>query len=161
MAHKNGWSKQEAADTVNKVLKAIKSIKLYKVCGSYRRNCEVIGDLDIVIVPANRQLFQASVNLLASEIVASGGRKVRILLDNKMQVDFVIVDEEEFEAMVLEQTGSKNFNIKCRRIAKEKGFKLNGYGLWKDDQRVANTEASILKYIGLENRFLEPEERSL
>ncbi len=161
MAHKDKWSRQEAADLANIVLKAVKSFKLYKVCGSYRRGCETVGDLDIVIVPESRRLFMASVNSFASEIIASGGRKLRILLDNKMQVDFVIVNEDEFGPMVLEQTGSKWFNITCRKMAKDKGFKLNGYGLWKNDLRIANTEISILQHIGIANRFTDPKERSL
>jgi len=57
-------------------------------------------------------------------------------------------------------TGSKEYNIRLREIARKKGFKLSEYGLFdrKTGKFVAGrTEKEIYKKLGL--KYVEPEKR--
>jgi DNA polymerase (family 10) len=46
-------------------------------------------------------------------------------------VDLRIVPEEDWGAALQYFTGSKNHNIHLRTIAKEKGYKISEYGIFK------------------------------
>ena len=55
-------------------------------------------------------------------------------------------------------TGSKEHNIAIRKIAIQKKFKLNEYGIYRGDEQVAGkTETEVYKKLGLRN--IEPELR--
>lgn len=162
MADKGRWTREQAAKSVFKVLKHIEGQKDIEVCGSYRRGCEFVGDLDIVVVPEDLAKLTASIFSMAHKTLASGARNIRILLQNGMQVDFIIVKEEDFYSAVLHATGSKTFNIKCRARAKKYGLKLSEYGLRsaKTNKKVASTEEDILLYLKLRS-YIPPEARSI
>jgi DNA polymerase (family 10) len=68
------------------------------------------------------------------------------------------VRKESFGAALNYFTGSKDHNVALRRIAQEKGLKLNEYGLFRGSKRVAGeTEEEIYKALGLS--FIPPELR--
>ena len=98
---------------------------------------------------------------MATKVLVSGRRTIRIQMYEGMQVDFLIVEAHQFEAACLHFTGSKWMNIKCRKVAKIMGFKLNQYGLHAEDGTVVqSTEAGILSTLRM-SRFLDPVTRSL
>jgi DNA polymerase (family X) len=151
----------EADLVIRKIETLIKGPKCLQVCGSYRRNEKLMHDLDILVyVPEeNHDIFERSVHAMAKKVLVSGHRSIRILTDNDIQIDFMIVQKLAFESAMLYLTGSKLFNIKCRQLAKARGFKLNEYGLWKGGVKVAKTELGILESIGMA-KFYEPRLRS-
>ena len=58
--------------------------------------------------------------------------------------------EESYGAALVYFTGSKAHNIAIRRIAQNKGLKLNEYGVFQDDKRIAGeTEESVYNALGL------------
>ena len=88
----------------------------------------------------------------------------------EIPVDLKVVPECGWGAGLLHHTGTQAFNIKCRAIAKKKGYLLNEYGLWereREGKRVCDgsTEGLILgvlfhdmarlKYSDPRNRELE------
>jgi len=77
----------------------------------------------------------------------------------KIQVDVLIAARPDFEAQWLFQTGSADFNVRQRGIAKALGLKLSNYGLMDPAANVvvARTEREIFEKLGME--FLEPEKR--
>jgi DNA polymerase (family 10) len=69
-----------------------------------------------------------------------------------------VVPEESFGAALCYFTGSKAHNIALRQIAIDKGLKLNEYGLFAGNRRLAGkTETELYSRLGL--RFIPPELR--
>ncbi|MEK7627256.1 MAG: PHP domain-containing protein, partial [Patescibacteria group bacterium] len=69
-----------------------------------------------------------------------------------------IVEEKSFGAALNYFTGSKEHNVILRQIVKEKGLKLNEYGLFKNRKIIAGkTEQEIYEKLGL--NYIEPELR--
>jgi DNA polymerase (family 10) len=96
-------------------------------------------------------------------VLASGETKASILLKkSNTQVDLRLVSDYEYGSALLYFTGSKEHNIELRLMAKEKGWKLNEYGLFdeKTEKRLAgNTEDEVYHHLGLQ--FIPPELREL
>jgi DNA polymerase (family 10) len=65
-------------------------------------------------------------------------------------VDVRVVDPASFGAALHYFTGSKAHNIAIRRRAQQRGLKINEYGVFKGEKRVAgDTEESVFKSVGL------------
>ena len=134
------------------------------LAGSLRRKKDTVGDIDI-IVTAERKKWKSIVNRFVqlpqvSRVQAKGETRASILLkENKVQVDIRIVHEDEYGAALFYFTGSKEHNIKLRQIAKDKGWKVNEYGVFdKSGKRIAGkTEEEIYHLFGI--NFIPPEER--
>jgi DNA polymerase (family X) len=73
-------------------------------------------------------------------------------------VDLRLVPAESYGAALYYFTGSKAHNIAVRRLAQARGLKLNEYGVFRGDLRVAGeTEESVFAAVGLP--FIAPELR--
>ena len=158
---------QQAEKTGNEILNEIKKIPGVQrsvLAGSLRRKKETVGDIDIVITAEQKSwknIIRAITQLPQVEkVLAAGQTKASLVLKNKVQVDIRIVHEEEFGAALFYFTGSKEHNIQLRIIAKQKGWKLNEYGVFneKTGKRLAGkTEEEIYALFGL--HYIPPEER--
>jgi DNA polymerase (family 10) len=128
------------------------------LCGSYRRNLQLIGDLDIVVVIDDKKI---NVPFYAQELknkIINNPRRSIIeypTVVGNIQIDFYLATENNFSAQVLTWTGSKEFNIKCRSAAKKLGYKLNQYGLFSGDKLISTDENDILNKIGMD-KFSDP-----
>jgi len=68
------------------------------------------------------------------------------------------VPDKSFGAALMYFTGSKSFNIKLRTIAIKMGFKINEYGVFKKEKRLAGrTEEEIFKLLKMS--YIPPELR--
>lgn len=66
--------------------------------------------------------------------------------------------EASFGSALLYFTGSKETNITMRKIAIRKGLKLNEYGVYRGEERVAGkTEEEVFRSLGMQ--YIEPELR--
>ncbi|MBN1557323.1 MAG: DNA polymerase/3'-5' exonuclease PolX [Lentisphaerae bacterium] len=154
---------QDAADQLDALgayLDGLRSIDRWDVAGSYRRGRETVGDLDILIHASDRR--RAADGILEyesiTETIGRGEERVSVRLNGGLQVDFRFFDEPAFGAALMYFTGSKAHNIKVRRLAQERGWKLNEYGLFKEDHRLAGkTEKSVYKRLDM--RWVPPELR--
>jgi len=155
----------DLSESIAEQLKRMKEIRKLEVAGSVRRRRETIGDIDILVAcaPKDRRKVISEFTLLKERksVLAKGDTKASILLraDNR-QVDLRIVSENEWGAALLYFTGSKEHNVHLRTVAKEKGFKINEYGVFriKDDKRMAGeTEEEIYDLFGFQ--FIPPEMR--
>lgn len=141
-------------------LKAEPGIAQLIVAGSYRRQRETVGDLDILATAANTsQLMQ---RLLAYDevqtVLAHGETRSSVVLRNGLQVDLRLVQPECYGAALHYFTGSKAHNIAMRHLARARGLKLNEYGVFRASRRIAgDTEASVFAAVGLP--YIVPELR--
>jgi DNA polymerase/3'-5' exonuclease PolX len=77
-------------------------------------------------------------------------------LDNyPRRIDIRFISYDSYPAALLYFTGSGDFNKKMRQIAKNKGYKLSEYGLFKDDIMIkVETERDIFHKLDME--YLPP-----
>ena len=132
------------------------------VAGSYRRMKETVGDLDLVV--AAKQAAPVIERFVkhpeAREILARGTTKATVVLACGLQVDLRVVAPESFGAALHYFTGSKAHNIAVRRMGMALGLKINEYGVFRGEERIAGaTEASVYRAVGLP--FIEPELREM
>ena len=154
-----GWLMPEIRK-IEEYLKKTKKALLVEVAGSARRRKETIGDIDILAASDDpesiigRFVSMAGVNY----VYAKGGARAAVRIEPGIDVDLRVVAPQSCGAALLYFTGSKNHNIALRKLAQEKGFKLNEYGLFKGGRRIAGvTEEEIYQRIGL--AYIPPEIR--
>ena len=92
------------------------------------------------------------------EVLGRGDTKSSVRIASGLQVDLRLVPRESFGAALLYFTGSKAHNIALRKIAIDKGWSLNEYGLTQGTKVIASrTEQDIYKALGL--AWIPPEMR--
>jgi DNA polymerase (family 10) len=150
----------EIAADLTAYLKKIKGITHLEVAGSYRRRKETVGDLDILAtVKKGTRIMEHFVKYEDTEkVISEGETRSSILLRSGFQVDLRVVPAASYGAALHYFTGSKAHNIAVRKIGIKKGLKINEYGVFKGDRKIAGrTEHEVYKQAGLP--YIEPELR--
>ena len=141
-------------------LRGLEHVRQVVIAGSFRRRKETVGDIDIV---ATAKDGGAVLERLARfegvrEIVSQGKTRATVMLGMNLQVDVRVVPDESFGAALYYFTGSKAHNIVLRRMAQDKHLKLNEYGLYRGEKRIAGkTEEELSKAFGM--AWIPPELR--
>ena len=79
-----------------------------------------------------------------------GDERVTVHLSSGLQIDFRFFEASNFGAAMMYFTGSKAHNIRLRKRAVDRDWKLNEYGLTKDDRQLAGkTEESVYHRLNL------------
>lgn len=150
------------AQSISDWLRECEGVEQLEVAGSYRRGKDTIGDLDFLVVSSRVEevmdRFAAFPDSAA--VIGRGPTKLSLRLTNGLQVDMRVVGAESFGAALLYFTGSKNHNIILRGLAKDRGLKINEYGVIRssDEQRIAGrTEEEV--YATLDLPWIPPELR--
>jgi DNA polymerase (family X) len=151
---------EEKAESLVSYLGASKEVKRIAVAGSYRRRLETVGDLDILVTcdsPAGiMERFISYENVM--RVLAKGETRSTIVINPGLQVDLRVLPEESYGAALHYFTGSKAHNIAIRKLGVKKKIKINEYGVFRGDERIAGrTEEEIFASVGLP--FIEPELR--
>src|SRR5436189_4888516 len=150
------------ATAVGAYLEAGGGIGHMEVAGSYRRQRETIGDLDIVVTSEGMNSAKVMDRFVGygdvAEVISKGETRATVKLRGGLQVDLRAVEPDAYGAALLYFTGSKAHNIELRKIAQEKSYKLNEYGLFKGTRRDAGkTEEEVYAKLGLD--WIPPELR--
>ncbi len=130
------------------------------VAGSYRRRKETVGDLDIIAISdQGEKVCEAFVSYdSVSDVISQGETKASIKLRSGLQVDLRVVKNKSYGAALLYFTGSKAHNIHLRNIAVDKGYKVNEYGVFEEEDYVlGQTEEEIYDFFDMP--FIVPELR--
>ncbi len=141
-------------------LRNVKGVKRVEAAGSYRRQKETVGDLDIVVTCSRGcKVMDRFVKYEDVQRVLSKGKtKSSVVLRSEFQVDLRVVPQVSFGAALYYFTGSKAHNVAVRKLALRKDLKVNEYGVFKKDKRVAGkTEEEVFAKVGLP--YIEPEMR--
>ncbi len=122
------------------------------MAGSYRRGRDTVGDIDLLAT--TRHPTEVIRQFTAYDQVASthssGTTRTSVMLKNGIQVDLRVVRPDAFGAALVYFTGSKAHNVALRKLAQAQGLKINEYGVFRDDHRLAGqTEASVYQAVGL------------
>ena len=152
------------AEDVVEHLREEKSLLNVSVAGSLRRMKETIGDIDILVSAERgnwRRIHEHFVRYPeVVKVLAKGETKSSIVLRSGRQVDLRTVEPLNWGAALQYFTGSKEHNIRIRDIAKEKGLKVNEYGVFRADtgERLGGrTEEEVYELVGME--WIPPELR--
>ncbi len=159
--HRMAWSRaEEVALPLVDYLTAVRGVKQVTVAGSYRRHRETVGDLDILATAAEGapviERFVAYEDV--AEVVSQGATRSTVVLRNGLQVDLRVVRAASYGAALHYFTGSKAHNIAVRKMGVAKGLKINEYGVFKGEKRIAGrSEKEVYAQVGLP--YIEPELR--
>jgi DNA polymerase (family 10) len=145
---------------VEERLKALKEIESLNVAGSVRRRKETIGDIDLLAVSKNpKKVMDFFVSLPGVvKIWSQGSTRSSVRMKEGFDMDLRVVPQRSYGSALQYFTGSKEHNIITRKVAIEKGLKLNEYGVFKGSKMIAGkNEEEVYKAIGLQ--WPEPELR--
>ena len=148
------------AKEIEKKLENLKEVEKISAAGSVRRRKETIGDVDILAVSKNpKKVMDFFVS--QPEVVKIWGRgitKSSVKMKDGLDMDLRVVPGKSYGSALQYFTGSKEHNIAVRRIAIEKGLKLNEYGVFRGKKMIAGrTEEGVYKVLGM--KWIPPEIR--
>jgi DNA polymerase (family 10) len=130
------------------------------MAGSVRRCRENVGDLDLLATSAQPPETIAVFAGMAGvrQVVMQGDTRATVIHDPGIQIDLRVVEPESFGAAWQYFTGSKDHNIHLRTLARDRGLKINEYGVFRGEERVAGaTEADVYAAMGMQ--WMPPEIR--
>lgn len=151
---------QEIAASLLALLRHVPGVERAEAAGSLRRLRDTVGDLDLLVAtrPDSPVMERFTGSDDVRQVLAQGDTKASVVLKNGLQVDLRAVPGASFGAAWLYFTGSKVHNIALRRLAQQRGLKINEYGVHRGDKRIAGkSEASVYRAVGLP--FIPPELR--
>jgi DNA polymerase (family 10) len=160
---KTRWLRSLAAQHAEPLaaqLRTVPGVEQVIIAGSYRRGRDTVGDIDLLVSASNPAPVARVLRQYADigEWLASGPRRMTVRLRGGLQVDVRITSPDRFGAALYYFTGSKAHNIHVRLMARERGLKINEYGVFRGSKRVAgDTEESVFASVGLP--WISPEMR--
>ncbi|OGW81563.1 MAG: histidinol-phosphatase [Omnitrophica bacterium RIFCSPLOWO2_12_FULL_44_17] len=141
-------------------LKKRKEIIRIEVAGSFRRKKELVRDIDVLVSTKNpAPVHEAFVSYgEVEQVLAKGETKSSVILKSGVQADLRTVTDQEFPYALYYFTGSKEHNVAVRTLAKRQNYKINEYGIFKNEKLVVcKNEEDIFKVLGLS--YIPPELR--
>jgi DNA polymerase (family 10) len=130
------------------------------LAGSIRRCRETVKDIDILAAtdhPDKAADFFLSLPEVAV-VIERGKTKISVKLASGVSVDLRIVSAENYPYALHHFTGSKEHNVAMRSRAKQRGLKLNEYGLFRASETIpCRSEAELFHALGL--AYIPPELR--
>jgi DNA polymerase (family 10) len=130
----------------------IRGVKQVAIAGSIRRRKETIGDMDFLVVASDPALVMERFATMPEVAVVHGrgSTKGSVRLSIGMDADLRLVPAGSFGAALQYFTGSKDHSVACRKIAIEKGLKLNEYGVFRGSRSIAGrSEEEVYAALGL------------
>ncbi len=150
----------QIAGQMQEYIKGFPALKAVSLAGSIRRCKEIVKDIDLVASTDDSgglaRFFTRFPRV--EEVIAQGETKVSVRLQEGINADLRIVKAEEFPFALHHFTGSKEHNTAMRQRAKSLGMKINEYGLFRREERIAGeSEADLFQAVGL--AYIPPELR--
>ncbi|HNT91216.1 MAG TPA: DNA polymerase/3'-5' exonuclease PolX [Smithellaceae bacterium] len=148
------------AEVLLEYLKRDKSILSISIAGSLRRGNETVKDIDILAASKNPEKLGGHFTSYEriETVTANGETKVSVVLKSGINADLRIVTSAEYPYALHHFTGSKEHNAAMRGRAKDMGFKMNEYGLFRGEKNIKCANEEEL-FAALKLQFIEPELR--
>jgi len=151
---------EHIAEPLIAYIREIDGVKQAIIAGSYRRQKETVGDLDILVTAkrGNDVVDRFIAYDEVDDVVSKGRTRSTVILHSGFHVDLRVVAEVSYGAALFYFTGSKAHNIALRKRAIARHWKLNEYGLFHGDTRIAGkTEEEVYNKLSLP--FIAPQLR--
>jgi DNA polymerase (family X) len=146
-----------------KLLDEARQIKLVEradLAGSIRRRSATVADIDLLISSSDGEEALREFIKLPSikRVTALGGTRAAVIIGGDLQADVRAVPKESYGAALHYFTGSKQHNVRLRTMARERGLKINEYGVFRGDKRIGGEdEEDVYRALGME--MMSPELR--
>ena len=140
------------AEEIKKQVESIKGTEGTIIAGSLRRMRETIKDIDILTISddTEKTVKEFTKMPFVKEVLASGSTKGSVITKDGMQVDLRVVGPESYGGALLYFSGSKAHNVRLRGMAQKKGLRINEYGIFKGEKKLAGeTEKEMYENLGL------------
>ena len=141
------------AEALAAYLRRLAGVQRAEIAGSFRRLKDSVGDLDVLVAcEASCPVVDRFVEFGGvAQVLAQGETSAAVRLNTGLQVDLRVVAAESFGAGLHYFTGSQAHTIVMRRLAQERGLKLNEYGLFDAGGALvaSRTEEDINAALGL------------
>ncbi len=155
------WAEADQfAQEIKAHLAQVPGVEQLEVAGSYRRGKETVGDLDVLVVAEDSDpvMDRFAQYHAVAEVLLRGETKMSVRLHSGLQVDLRVVHHQSFGAALVYFTGSKQHNVVLRSRAKQRGLKINEYGVYRGSEYIAGrTEEEV--YATLDLPWIPPELR--
>ncbi len=153
------WDAARIAEAVEAHLTAHAPVHRIEAAGSFRRMKESVGDIDILVTtPDVKETVRAFTAFPSvKEVYMAGEVKASVLVEYEsyeegrklLQVDLELLKPESWGAGLMYFTGSKDHNVHLRTMAQANGLKLNEYGIFRGDEKLAGeTEEGVYATLG-------------
>jgi DNA polymerase (family 10) len=119
-----------------------------------------VGDLDILVThkKGSKVMDRFTRYEDVKKVVSKGTTRSTVVLRSGLHVDLRAVAQASYGAAMHYFTGSKAHNLAIRKMGVKKGYKINEYGVFKGEKRIAGkTEKEVYAKVGLP--YIEPEIR--
>lgn len=118
--------------------------KKIEIAGSIRRKAPNPVDIDIVLIPKDKEKIKQKLSEKGS-FIQGGDKKARFRIEG-VKVELYFTTPESWGATLLAYSSATGSAIGLRIVARKKGFHLNQYGLYKNGKLIAGkTEQDIYK----------------
>jgi len=165
-------------DYLEKKIEEIDNFIIIQICGSYRRQKLTSNDIDVLVtVPTILTEDKKNEEKIIQKIVKKFHEEKFLLDDITPQstdkymgfckynnfpirrIDIRFIPFLSWYPAILYFTGSKEFNLIMRNKAKKLGYKLNEYGIYKNNKNIyVESEKEIFDMLDM--KYLEPHERN-
>lgn len=131
----------------------------FDVCGSYKRKKANVSDIDVLVLKSDIKQWKEYFKKFDTFKIKTNGNVSFDFYYNDVLVNIRSTEKDGWGAGLLYLVGPQPFSIYMRALAHTFGYKLNQYGLFKGDKKIAGeTEDEIFKKLGID--FISAEERS-
>ena len=140
------------AEPLRDFLAKLPGVKQAVIAGSYRRCKETVGDLDLLATAKDSTAVMERFTRYdeVAKVLSKGETRATVILKCGLQVDLRVVEPASFGAALQYFTGSKAHNVEIRKRAQAKKLKINEYGVYRGEKRVAgDSEESVYRAVGL------------
>ncbi len=151
---------QALAARVIEVLESVPGVRSVTACGSLRRRCETVGDLDVLIETDQPEAALAALATLpssdpqAADLPVAGHARLSLGLRDGPRLDVMTTAPASVGSALVHFTGSAAHNVALRHRARQMGWSLSEHGLAPLDGeggevRTFTTEAALYAALGL------------
>jgi len=130
--------------------------KKIKIVGSIRRKEKNPKDIDIVIIPKNKEDILNFLKTRGKFI--QGGEKKLTFQIRGVKTEIYYTNEKSWGATLLAYSSRKGAAIGLRILARFKGYKLNQYGLFKNEKYISGKKERDI-YNSLNKKYRLPKYR--
>jgi DNA polymerase (family 10) len=145
---------------IEKRLSRLPGVKNAIAAGSFRRMKETIGDIDYIVAASDPEPIMEFFTKMpeVQEVLSKGHAKAFVRLASGIDADLLVVPEESWGSALQYFTGSKDHSVELRKMAISKELRLNEWGVFRREKRVAGTtEEEVYQALGLQ--WIPPEMR--
>jgi DNA polymerase (family 10) len=156
-----GMALPVARQIIGMLKKDCPGLNKIEAAGSIRRWKPTVGDIDLMATASDPlQVIDRFVTLpMVAQVDSQGTTKATVLLNNGLQVDLYVMEPAYYASLLHHFSGSRAHLIKLRDRAIKMGYKLNEYGLHRENgvDIPIHEEKDIYETLGL--RWIPPELR--